>query len=437
MDIGVIGTGCVGLVTGSCFAESGNSVICMDVDTEKIELIKGGVLHIYEPGLRELIERNIRENRLSFTTDLEHVVRNSHIIFIAVSTPPREDGSADLGAVLDVARSIGKLLYDYKIIVTKSTVPVGTTEKVRELVGQNTQVEFDVASNPEFLKEGAAVEDFMKPDRVVIGVDNPSVGEVLKELYQPFMRSGDRTIVVSIRSSEIAKYASNAMLATRISFMNEMANLCDLVGADVAEVRVAMGADSRIGRHYLFPGVGYGGSCFPKDVKAIIQTARELGYELKVCSATEEVNRMQRERFFEGILDFFGGDLKGRRFGVWGLSFKPRTDDIREAPSLFVIERILSHGGRVAVHDPAAIENARLCLGDRVEYVESSYDACGGADALVVLTEWNEYRQPDFDRLKSSMSGAVIFDGRNLYDPRKLAEKGFKYFAFGRSNTEG
>ncbi|MEM4658019.1 MAG: UDP-glucose/GDP-mannose dehydrogenase family protein [Candidatus Methanosuratincola sp.] len=431
MKVGVIGTGYVGLVTGSCLAESGNSVICMDIDEGKIERLKKGDPVIYEPGLKELIENNLRHGRLEFTTDLRYVVENSFLLMIAVPTPESGDGSADLSAVLEVASSIGEFINDYKIIVTKSTVPVGTTERVRDIIREKTDVEFDVASNPEFLKEGSAVEDFMKPDRVVIGVDKPSVGAILRELYQPFMRSGDRAHIISIRSSELSKYASNAMLACRISFMNEMANLCELLGADVSEVRVVMGSDHRIGRSFLFPGVGYGGSCFPKDVKALIHTAKELGYHLRIATATEEVNSVQREIFFTKLARYFNFDLKGKRVALWGLSFKPKTNDIREAPSLYVIDKLLESGASVAVHDPVAIENVRRRYGERLHYVDSSYDACVGADALVILTEWNEYRQPDFEKIRSVMTGRAVFDGRNLYDPRKMQKLGFDYFAVG------
>lgn len=435
MNICVVGTGYVGLVTGACLAESGNYVICVDIDEGKIRSLSQGIVPFFEPGLDDLVQKNLKEGRLHFTTNLSEAVQRSFIIFIAVGTPPDGDGSADVSAVLDVARSIGKSMNDYKIVVTKSTVPVGTTEKVREVIRSVTDIEFDVASNPEFLKEGAAVEDFMKPDRVVIGADKPSVAGILKELYSPFMRSGDRAIIASIRSAELAKYAANAMLATRISFMNEMANLCELVGADVSEIRLIIGADSRIGRSFLFPGIGYGGSCFPKDIKALIKTAEQMGYELKICKATDEVNTNQREIFWNKIKTFFKGNLSGKRIGVWGLSFKPKTDDIREAPSLFIVNRLISHGAEVVVHDPVAMGRAREYLGDKVRYAESNYDACVDAHALVIHTEWNEYRQPDFDTLKRIMRIPVIFDGRNLYDPKKLERLGFKYFGVGVSNS--
>lgn len=434
MKVCVIGTGYVGLVTGACLSGSGNNVICVDIDENKIQSLKEGRVPFYEPGLEDIVKKNLKEGRLHFTSDIAYGVQNSLIILIAVGTPPNEDGSADMRYVVSAARSIGEHMNDYKIIVTKSTVPVGTTEMVREEIRNITDVEFDVASNPEFLKEGAAIDDFMKPDRVIIGVDKPSVGEILRELYSSFMRSGDRAIVVSIRSSELAKYTANAMLATRISFMNEIANLCELVGADISDVRKAVGSDNRIGRHFLFPGIGYGGSCFPKDVKALINTASGHGYELRLCGATDEVNQAQRELFWKKIERHFGGNLSGKRVGVWGISFKPETDDIREAPSLYVIDRLVSSGAEVVAHDPVALENAKRHLGEKVYYGESNYDACRDADALVICTEWNEYRQPDFQAMKELMKGHVIFDGRNLYDPRRLSREGFKYYGIGIGN---
>ncbi len=431
MKIAVIGTGYVGLVTGACFAGSGNNVLCVDIDAEKIESLRRAEVPFFEPGLDEIVRNNIDEGRLSFTTDIARAVRESFLIFIAVGTPQAQDGEADITSVLSVARSIGLSMDGYKVIVTKSTVPVGTTEKVRDTIKSLTDQEFGVASNPEFLKEGAAVEDFLKPDRVVIGVDDESVGSVLRELYSPFMRSADRTIVVSIRSSEMSKYASNAMLATRISFMNDIANLCELLGANVSEVRSVMGSDSRIGRYYLYPGIGYGGSCFPKDVKALEKMARDVGYEPMVITAVDCVNFAQRERFFNKIAGFFG-DLQGRRIAVWGISFKPNTDDIREAPSLYVIDRLLAAGCSVAVHDPASMRNASAVLKDRVDYVESYYDACEDADAIVINTEWSQYRQPNFERMRELMKTPIVFDGRNIYDPAKLKSLGFTYFGIGR-----
>jgi UDPglucose 6-dehydrogenase len=437
MNLSVIGTGYVGLVTGACLAGSGNNVICVDIDETKVKSLKKGHVPFYEPGLEDIVKKNFKEKRLHFTTDIGYAIKNSFIVLIAVGTPPNHDGSANMDAVLSVARSIGEHMDGYKIIVTKSTVPVGTTEMIRDEIRKLTAIEFDVASNPEFLKEGDAVEDFMKPDRVIIGVDKPSVGGILKELYSAFMRSSDRAIVVSIRSSELAKYTANAMLATRISFMNDIANLCELVGADISEIRLAIGSDGRIGRHFLFPGIGYGGSCFPKDVKALISTASALGYDLKVSRATDEVNTRQRELFWNKIAGYYKGGLKGRRIGVWGISFKPETDDIREAPSLYIIDKLKAAGAEVVVHDPVAMENARRHYGDSVEYGGSNYDACKGAHGLVINTEWNEYRQPDFTKMKELMKDYVIFDGRNLYDPVKIENHGFKYFGVGIGTPPG
>jgi len=435
MNISIIGTGYVGLVTGTCFAESGNNVTCVDIDKEKIKSLMDGRIPFHEPGLEALILKNFKEGRLHFTTGITRAVQNSFIVFIAVGTPPNGDGSADTEAIVDVARSIGKSLEDYKIVVTKSTVPVGTTEMIRDIISEITDVDFDVASNPEFLKEGSAIEDFMKPDRVVIGSDNPSVAGILKELYSPFVRTSNPLLTVSIRSAELAKYAANAILATRISFMNEMANLCELIGANISEIRVVLGADKRIGHSFLFPGIGYGGSCFPKDIKALVHTAEELEYDLEICRATDDVNMMQRELFWRKIKMFFRGELKGRKIGVWGLSFKPKTDDLREAPSLFIIDKLLSYGADVSVHDPIAIDKAKEYLKNKVTYAKSSYDACSEADALIIHTEWNEYRQPDFDRIKDLMKTPVIFDGRNLYNPEKLKKLGFKYFGVGLQNA--
>lgn len=434
MNISVIGTGYVGLVTGACFAGSGNNVICVDIDEEKINSLKQGKVPFYEPGLEDIVNKNIKENRLHFTTDLGYAIKNSLVVLIAVGTPPKEDGSADTSAVLEVAKSIGQNLDNYKVIVTKSTVPVGTTELIRDEIKKVAEVEFDVASNPEFLKEGAAVDDFMKPDRVLIGVENDSTADILKELYAPFMRSMDRALVVSIRSSELAKYTANAMLATRISFMNEIANLCEVVGANISEVRVAIGSDVRIGRHFLFPGIGYGGSCFPKDVKALINTGSQYGSELHLCKATDEVNTKQRKHFWNKIQNYFDGKLQGKKVSVWGISFKPKTDDIREAPSLYIIEKLLSEGADVIVHDPAAMANAEKYFGNKVRFADSNYNACEGADALVINTEWNEYRQPDFHRIKETMNGNVIFDGRNLYNPERLEQIGLRYFGVGIGN---
>ena len=432
MKIAVIGTGYVGLVTGACFASSGNSVVCADVDRAKIESLGRGEVPFFEPGLDRMVSDNVREGRLRFTTDVARAVRDSFVVMIAVGTPQGKDGDADVSSVLDVAETIGRNLDGYKIIVTKSTVPVGTTERVRDVVGSLADERFDVASNPEFLKEGAAVEDFLKPDRVVIGVESESAGSVLRELYSPFMRSGDRTLVVSIRSSEMSKYASNAMLATRISFMNDMANLCELVGADVSEVRSVMGSDSRIGKYHLYPGIGYGGSCFPKDVKALARMGRDAGYEPAVVVAVDGVNTAQKERFFAKIENFFSGDLAGRKIAVWGISFKPNTDDVRDAPSLYVIGRLLDAGCSVCAHDPVSMDNAAAVFGGRLGRSESCYEACRGADALVVHTEWSEYRQPNFEKVKELMRTPAVFDGRNLYDGKKLRALGIEHFGVGK-----
>ena len=431
MKIAVIGTGYVGLVTGTCFAGSGNDVICVDIDEDKVRSLQRGRVPFFEPGLDDMVRSNIDEGRLSFTTDIALAIRESLLVFIAVGTPQTENGEADISSVLEVARSIGENLDGYKIVITKSTVPVGTTEKVRDTIKSLTDQKFGVASNPEFLKEGAAIDDFLKPDRVVIGVEEESVGSVMRELYAPFMMSSDRTIVISIRSSEMSKYASNAMLATRISFMNDIANLCELLGANVSEVRSVVGSDSRIGRYYLYPGIGYGGSCFPKDVKALEKMAQDVDYEPRVVTAVDRVNAAQKERFFDKIAGFFG-DLDGKRIAVWGISFKPNTDDIREAPSVYVIGRLLEAGCSVAVYDPAAMENAKTVFGNSVDYSESYYDACSDADALVIHTEWSQYRQPNFEMIKEMMNAPVIFDGRNIYDHARLNALGITYFGVGR-----
>ncbi|BEH10188.1 MULTISPECIES: UDP-glucose dehydrogenase family protein [Geobacter] len=448
MKICVIGTGYVGLVAGTCFAESGNTVVCVDVNEEKIAGLREGVIPIYEPGLKEMVIRNSAEGRLTFTTDLAAAVKTSLVNFIAVGTPPGEDGSADLKYVLDVARAIGSHMEGFKIIVDKSTVPVGTADQVRravqeELDRRGVSYEFDVVSNPEFLKEGAAIDDFMKPDRVVIGVDNVRTAELMKELYSPFMRKTNRMILMDVRSAEMTKYAANAMLATRISFMNQIANLCERMGADVSAVREGIGSDSRIGYDFLFPGVGYGGSCFPKDVKALVRTAEECGYDFMLLKAVEEVNERQKMLIPEKILRHFAGDgagesrpLAGKTIAVWGLSFKPRTDDMREAPSIVVIERLLAEGASVRAHDPEAVREAQKIFGDRIAYSSSSpYDILAGADALAIVTEWNEYRNPDFERIAEQLKTPVIFDGRNLYNPRRLKEMGFIYHGIGRNGS--
>lgn len=444
MKICIFGAGYVGLVAAACFAESGNSVIAVDIDHTRIDNLKQGIIPIYEPGLKEMILRNQAEGRLSFTVDMEEAVKASLVCFIAVGTPPGEDGSADLKYVLSVARDIGRAMNGFKIIVDKSTVPVGTADKVRaavqeELAGRSVDLEFDVVSNPEFLKEGAAIDDFMKPDRVVIGCDNVRTAEIMKELYDPFMRKQNRMIVMDIRSAEMTKYAANAMLATRISFMNQIAGLCDRMGADVKAVREGIGSDSRIGYDFLFPGPGYGGSCFPKDVKALIKTAEESNYDFLLLKAVEEVNELQKEVLGDKLVKLLGSPdeerpLVGRIVACWGLSFKPRTDDMRAAPAITIIERLLAAGATVRAHDPEAITEARKIFGDRIEYSSNQYDILDGADALTVITDWSEYRNPDFDRIKAALKSPNIVDGRNLYKPDRMAAGGFNYVPLGRSS---
>lgn len=431
MRIAVIGTGYVGLVAGACFAESGNDVICVDKDESKIRLLRRGKMPIYEPGLEEMVNRNRHENRLTFTTMLPKAVRDASIVFIAVGTPQGEDGSADLQHVLGVARDIARAMNGYKVIVGKSTVPVGTAVKVREVIRRETTHPFSVVSNPEFLKQGAAIEDFMKPDRVVIGAEDPRGAELMLELYQPFTRTGAPIMVMDCASAELTKYAANAMLATRISFMNEVANVCELVGADVDQVRRAIGADRRIGTSFLFPGVGYGGSCFPKDVKAMIRFAAEKSYDFKILHAVEEVNERQKTRLFMKMQAHFGS-LKGKTVAVWGLAFKPKTDDMREAPSIPLIHRLLDAGARVQAYDPEALKVARGIFGARIQYTSRNYDALKGADALAIVTEWNEFRRPDFARMRKLMRTPAIFDGRNLFTPDQMKGHGFTYYSIGR-----
>lgn len=433
MRIAVIGTGYVGLVAGTCFAECGNTVTCIDIDEDKIEGLRKGVIPIYEPGLEELLRRNTRDGRLHFTTDYAEGMRGAQIAFIAVGTPPGEDGAADVGYVLAAARSIAEHATGYLVIVDKSTVPVGTAAKVREVVAAHTSHEFDVVSNPEFLKEGAAIDDFLKPNRVVIGSDSERAARIMGELYEPFVRTGNPILHMDVASAELTKYAANAMLATRISFMNEVANLCSLVGADVDQVRRGIGSDERIGSRFLFSGVGYGGSCFPKDVQALARTAAELGYDFRLIRAAEAVNESQKRVQFAQVVSEFGEDLKGRRFGVWGLAFKPNTDDMREAPSVVLIEALLEAGGVVVVHDPEAMEEARRhYLGDRVEYAHTPMEAAEGADGLILVTEWNEFRRPDFEALRGGMKRAVIFDGRGVWPRATLEGLGFRYYGIGR-----
>ena len=431
MRIAVVGTGYVGLVVGTCLAENGNTVVCVDNDQAKVAALRRGEVPIYEPGLEEMISRNVAEERLSFATDLPAAVRSSDILFIAVGTPQGEDGSADMTHVLKVAEEIGRTMNGHKILVNKSTVPVGTAKRVREVVSKLTSHPFAVVSNPEFLKEGAAVDDFLKPDRVVIGTDDPRAEAVMRELYAPFVRTGNPILVMDLASAELTKYAANAMLASRISFMNEIANLCDKVGADVGEVRKGIGTDSRIGSSFLFPGIGYGGSCFPKDVKALRLLGQDAGAPLHVVAAVDRVNESQRVVLVPRIEAHLGG-LQGKVIAVWGLAFKPRTDDLREAPALAVIQALLAKGATVRVYDPKAVSAARRILGDRVTFCQRSYEAVEGADALVLATEWNEFREPDFERVRTLMRHPAIFDGRNIYNPRHLREMGFHYEGVGR-----
>ena len=431
MKIAVVGTGYVGLVAGACFAESGNDVVCVDKDQAKIRLLRRGRMPIYEPGLEEMVKRNRQENRLTFTTTLARAVREASVVFIAVGTPQGEDGSADLQHVLGVARDIAKAMNGYKVIVNKSTVPVGTSIKVREVVRRETTHPFSVVSNPEFLKQGAAIEDFMKPDRVVVGAEDPRGAELMLELYQPFTRTGAPILVMDCASAELTKYAANAMLATRISLMNEVANVCELVGADVDHVRRAIGADSRIGASFLFPGVGYGGSCFPKDVQAMIHFAAEKSYDFKILHAVQQVNERQKTRLLTKLQAHFG-TLKGKTIALWGLAFKPRTDDMREAPSIPLVNALVDAGAKVQAYDPEAVKVARGIFGSRIGYAAKGYDALKGADALAIVTEWNEFRRPDFARMRTLMRSPVIFDGRNLFTPDQMKSHGFTYYSIGR-----
>ena len=433
MHVAIIGSGYVGLVAGACLAETGNDVTCVDVDADKIARLQRNEIPIYEPGLEPMVKRNQEEGRLTFTTDIGAAVRNARVIFIAVGTPPGEDGSADLTHVLTVAREVGRHMNDPKIMVTKSTVPVGTAEKVRAAVRSQTEIPFAICSNPEFLKEGAAIDDFMKPDRVVIGVDDEEAKEIMGELYAPFTRQGgNRILFMDIASAEVTKYAANAMLATRISFMNQMALFCELVGADVNQVRLGIGSDQRIGRAFLYPGPGYGGSCFPKDVKALIRTSEELGLSLEVLKAVEQVNECQKLVVLEKALRYLGQNLTGKIVGIWGLAFKAETDDMRESPSIPLIEGLLAAGARVQTHDPKATDSARLIFGDRVMYAADPYSAAHGADAVAVMTEWLVYRNPDFERVRKLVRRPLLIDGRNLYDPDRMATLGFEYHGIGR-----
>ncbi|RMG57615.1 MAG: UDP-glucose/GDP-mannose dehydrogenase family protein [Deltaproteobacteria bacterium] len=437
MRIGIFGVGYVGLVTGACFAEMGNTVTCYDIDRKKISRLRKGEIPIYEPGLEDLVRKNVAEDRLSFTTDVREVVENSFIIFIAVGTPSGRRGEANLEGIFDSAKKIAENMDSYKIVVTKSTVPVGTTERVEEILRENLKdpsIEFDVANNPEFLKEGAAVDDFMYPDRIIVGCKNSRVAEIMKELYAPFSRRGEKLIVMDVRSSEMTKYAANAMLATRISFMNEIARVCEAVGADVESVRKGIGSDPRIGNKFIYPGVGFGGSCFPKDLRALIQTAREAGVKTSLLDSVVRVNEEQRRLFFEKVLTYFGGNLKGRTLGVWGIAFKPKTDDIREAPAVDVMEWALKEGARVKAYDPVAVPNAKARFRGQkgVSFPRGPYEAVKGADALLIFTEWPVFREPDFEKMKKLMKNPAIFDGRNLYTPARVRSLGFDYFPIGR-----
>lgn len=432
MKIAVIGTGYVGLVTGTCFAETGNTVSCVDIDAEKIKKLSNGEITIYEPGLEKLFLRNQREGRLKFTTNLADGVRDSVLIFLALPTPPGEDGSADLSAVLKVAEELGKIITEYKIIVDKSTVPVGTAEKVQKAIAASCNCEFDVVSNPEFLREGLAVEDFMKPDRVVIGTGSEKAKKILSDLYAPFVRQGNPVIFMDERSAELTKYAANSFLATKISFMNEIAVLCEKFGADVDMVRRGIGSDERIGKRFLFPGIGYGGSCFPKDVHALVRSAAEAQYNFKILEAVMQVNERQKVYLIPRIKKYFRDDLKNKKIALWGLAFKPNTDDVREAPALSIINELLKEGATITAFDPEAMSNVRQSLGNKINFATSQYDAIKGCDALVIATEWSEFRTPDFERMASAMKNKVIFDGRNVYDPVQMKELGFYYESIGR-----
>jgi UDPglucose 6-dehydrogenase len=436
MKIAIVGTGYVGLVTGTCFAEVGMNVTCIDIDQKKIDNLHKGILPIYEPGLDEMVSRNVEKKRLHFSTNLAEAIQGAEVVFIAVGTPPDEDGSADLKYVLGVASSIGEHAQNPMVVVTKSTVPVGTAEKVRgalkeQLAKRKSDIEIFVASNPEFLKEGAAIEDFMKPDRIVVGVDNPKAEEFIRKLYKPFLMNGHPIYFMDIPSAEMTKYAANAMLATKISFMNDIANLCEIMGADVNMVRKGIGSDTRIGNKFIYPGVGYGGSCFPKDVKALIKTAKENKYNMRVLTAVEEVNENQKEVLFNKVKNHFNGNLKGKKFALWGLSFKPKTDDMREAPSLVIIEKLLKEGANVVAYDPVAMHEAQRMIGDTIAYSMDMYDCLDGADALLIVTEWPEFRVPDFDEITKRLNEKTLFDGRNIFDFQDMKKLGYSYYCVG------
>ena len=432
MKIAVVGTGYVGLVSGTCFAETGNHVTCIDIDSKKVEKLSNGQIAIYEPGLEKIFLRNLKENRLKFTTNLKEGIADAQIIFLALPTPPGEDGSADLKYVLGVATDLGKILTDYKVIVDKSTVPVGTAAKVHAAIAANYKGEFDVVSNPEFLREGVAVDDFMKPDRVVIGTNSERARKVMGELYAPYVRQGNPVIYMDEKSAELTKYAANSFLATKISFMNEIAQLCEKLGADVDMVRRGIGSDERIGKRFLFPGIGYGGSCFPKDVQALVKSAEEVNYDFQILKAVEEVNENQKLHLIPKIKSYFNNNLKGKHFALWGLAFKPNTDDIREAPALYVIDALTEAGATISAFDPEAMNNVKNQIGDKITYVENQYDALNNADALIIATEWNEFRTPDFELMNQKLINKVIFDGRNLFEVKQIREMGYYYESIGR-----
>lgn len=436
MKIAVVGTGYVGLVTGTCFAETGNYVTCIDIDTKKVESLKKGKITIYEPGLEVLFERNRKEGRLTFTTELAEGIKDAEVIFLALPTPPGEDGSADLKYIIGVSEHLGKVLDHYAVIVDKSTVPVGTAERVSAKIAENAKVEYDVVSNPEFLREGVAVDDFMKPDRVVIGTKSERAKAIMERLYAPLVRQGNPVIFMDERSAEMTKYAANSFLAMKITFMNEIANLCELAGADVDNVRKGIGTDSRIGKRFLFPGIGYGGSCFPKDVQALGKTAKEYGYDFKILKSVMFVNDRQKTKLIPQLKAYFGGDIKGKTIALWGLAFKPHTDDIREAPALYNIKALKRAGAKVVVFDPEAIPNVRKEIGKKVKYASSQYDAVLGADALMIMTEWPEFRTPDFEKLGKALNNKVIFDGRNLYELKDMNKLGYDYYSIGRDTIK-
>ncbi|MFT6716553.1 MAG: UDPglucose 6-dehydrogenase [Saprospiraceae bacterium] len=432
MNIAVVGTGYVGLVSGTCFAEMGNNVTCVDIDEKKVKTLKNGKVPIYEPQLEMLFERNIKQDRLHFTTSLEEAIKDVNVIFLALPTPPGEDGSADLSYILGVAEHLGKILDKYTVVINKSTVPVGTADKVRAKISENASVEFDVVSNPEFLREGFAVDDFLKPDRVVIGTRSEKAKSIMEDLYKPFTRSGNPIYFMDEKSSELTKYAANSFLATKISFMNEIANVCELLGADVDKVRIGMGSDSRIGKRFLFPGIGYGGSCFPKDVKALIKSSDEVDYDFKILNAVETVNERQKTILMPRIKNYFNGELSGKKIAIWGLAFKPNTDDIREAPAHYMIRELLQENVEVSTFDPEAIENSKEIFGEDITYGANYYDILKDVDALIIATEWSVFRNPDFTKIKSLMKGNVIFDGRNLFEASQIESLGFTYFSIGR-----